>query len=280
MPIVPADIRMPRVKRAPVIAHIPHASTVIPEGVRRTIVLDDDALAREVAHLTDWRTDELFDWVRSYGGALYVNRLSRLVLDPERFRDRDPAEAVGQGVVYTRTSSGAPLAEITPEERALRIAELYDPYHEGLTDVVGATLEDFGMALILDCHTFPTTPVPTERPHEGDRPEICIGTDDFHTPPVLADSLEYAFRAEGFTVARNSPFTGTLVPLEYLNADRRVMSVMIEVRRDLYCDEATGEPNERFALTRALLENCVVWAVDKAIQERVAEGRGSISATL
>jgi hypothetical protein len=58
------------------------------------------------------------------------------------------------------------------------------------------------------------------------------------------------------------------------------MSVMIEVRRDLYCDEATGEPNERFALTRALLENCVVWAVDKAIQERVAEGRGSISATL
>ncbi|MHB1018104.1 MAG: N-formylglutamate amidohydrolase [Coriobacteriia bacterium] len=254
---MPAVIRLPRVTRAPVIAHVPHASTVIGERPRGLIVLDDHALTAELARVTDWHVDELFDWVRSYGGSLFVNQLSRLVFDPERFRDGDPAEAVGQGVVYTRTSAGAPLAEITAEERAARIRDLYDPYHEGLTALVSSTLARFGVALILDCHSFPVEPLPTELHAEGSRPDICIGTDTFHTPQALADALKQAFRAEGLMVHRDSPFAGTLVPLEFLGKDPRVMSVMIEVRRDLYCDEATGERNEGFGRTQAVLEPCV-----------------------
>ena len=38
-------------------------------------------------------------------------------------------------------------------------------------------------------------------------------------------------------------FIGTYVPLEQYGTDQRVHSVMIEIRRDLYMDEATGEPN-------------------------------------
>jgi predicted N-formylglutamate amidohydrolase len=38
-------------------------------------------------------------------------------------------------------------------------------------------------------------------------------------------------------------FIGTYVPLEQFGTDQRVHSVMIEIRRDLYMDEATGEPN-------------------------------------
>ena len=58
--------------------------------------------------LTDWHTDDLFGWLGDQGAARFVNRLSRFVVDPERFTDPDlePTEAIGQGVVYTRTSDG------------------------------------------------------------------------------------------------------------------------------------------------------------------------------
>ena len=38
-------------------------------------------------------------------------------------------------------------------------------------------------------------------------------------------------------------FIGAYVPLEQYGTDQRVHSVMIEISRDLYMDEATGEPN-------------------------------------
>ena len=52
---------MPRIVRpaqraAPVIAHVPHASTAIPPEVRAEIVLTDEELADELLRLTDWST--------------------------------------------------------------------------------------------------------------------------------------------------------------------------------------------------------------------------------
>ena len=68
-------------------------------------------------------------------------------------------------------------------------------------------------------------------------------------------------------VSRDTPFSGTLVPLDYYHADARVRSVMIEIRRGLYCDEDTGEPNGRFDETRAMVERAVTYAVTVGIAE-------------
>ncbi len=89
------------------------------------------------------------------------------------------------------------------------------------------------------------------------RPDICIGTDPFHTPAEMAEALERAFTAEGLVVSRDTPFSGTMVPLEYYRRDARVKSVMIEVRRGLYCDEETGEPNGEFERVRGMVERAV-----------------------
>ena len=59
----------------------------------------------------------------------------------------------------------------------------------------------------------------------------------------------------GFRVGMNRPFAGALVPNAYYGRDQRVQSVMIEVRRDLYMNERTGEPSPHFAgMQRALAE--------------------------
>jgi N-formylglutamate amidohydrolase len=209
--------------------------------------------------LTDWHTDELFDWLRDHGAHIFSNRLSRLVFDPERFADdaQEPMAKVGQGVVYTKTTTGQPLRELAEDDRARRLAELFEPYHAALSGLVGSQLERFGRCTLIDCHSFATVPLPSEADQSAQRPDICIGTDAFHTPAALTSSLEEAFRAEGWRVSRDTPFSGCLVPLAYHRLDRRVASVMIEVRRGLYCDEATGERLPTFAAVHAALRRAI-----------------------
>lgn len=71
---------------------------------------------------------------------------------------------------------------------------------------------------------------------DKNRPDICIGTDRYHTSEKLQECLSAAFKALGYDVAIDSPFTGTIVPLNHYYKDQRVESVMIEVNRSLYDD--------------------------------------------
>ena len=115
-----------------------------------------------------------------------------------------------------------------------------------------------GRCTLLDCHSFPTVPLPSELDQAPDRPDICIGRDPLHTPDELAEPLADAFRAEGLSVAVDRPFAGTMVPGAFFGRDTRLRSVMIEVRRGLYMDEATGDRSPDYAAIRALLERAVV----------------------
>lgn len=261
---MPFRIVPPVGPRAPIVAHVPHASTTVPDEYRRQILLDDAALAQELLRMTDWHTDRLFAGVRKLGATQFVNELSRLVVDPEQFADdaHEPGAAAGQGAVYTRTSDRAELRRLSESEREALIDRVYLPYHQALTELVSGVLDEFGRCLILDCHSFGSVPLPSEADQRPDRPEICIGTDAFHTPAALSDAFVSAFRGEGFSVEKDRPFTGALVPLRWYATDPRVSAVMVEVRRDVYCDEATGEPLSQFDEVRAAVSRAISTAID------------------
>jgi N-formylglutamate amidohydrolase len=232
----------PTVTARPIVGHVPHASLHIPPGERRGILLDDDALAAELLRLTDLHADRMFAWIRDLGGTLFVNRVSRLVVDPERFPDdaREPMARVGQGAVYTRTADGERIRSADLGERARLMASWYEPYHAALEELVATTLDAFGACLVLDAHSFATVPLPSEPDQDPDRPDVCIGTDPFHTPRALVAGLAASLVDEGFRVAVDRPFSGTLVPPRWYGTDRRVTSIMLEVRRGTYADESTG----------------------------------------
>jgi N-formylglutamate deformylase len=61
------------------------------------------------------------------------------------------------------------------------------------------------------------------------------------------------FSADGLSVAINRPFSGALVPMHYFQNDRRVISVMVEVNRRLYLDEATGKMGSNFSHIQGVL---------------------------
>src|SRR5665811_2008707 len=93
---------------SPYVIHVPHSSTRIPDDVRAQLLLDDDELAEELRLMTDARTDELAALAARQVAPrlwLFVNHLSRLVVDPERLPDaHEEMYDVGMGAVYTRTS--------------------------------------------------------------------------------------------------------------------------------------------------------------------------------
>jgi len=206
-----------------VIVHVPHAGIEIPPKYRESIVLNDEELQAELVYLTDAFCDELYglDQVK-----LIKVPISRLVCDVERFRDdkNEPFAAEGRGLMYTHTHDGRLLRNFDNELRNDILKEYYDPHHKMLTEAVDAALESYGKCLIIDGHSF----------YDEGFPDFCIGTDDFHTPPSLADALRKEVEASGFTCAFNTPYSGTITPMKHYGKDKRVTSVMIETNRRLY----------------------------------------------
>jgi len=230
---------------APIVVHVPHSATTLPAAVRRQLLLDDEDLAEELRRMTDHRTDQLARDVGQHGATRMINRWSRLAVDPERFLDPadEEMEAVGMGAVYTRTSDQRPLRELRPQHRDDLLARHFIPYHAALEDLVDRRLAVHGRCVILDLHSYPCTPLPYELHGDDPRPEVDIGTDPRHTPGWLHDVVVQSVTDAGLEHACNSPFAGTFVPTHHLG-DPRVSSVMLEIRRDTYLDEATARPHQ------------------------------------
>ncbi|WP_329342136.1 N-formylglutamate amidohydrolase [Streptomyces sp. NBC_00663] len=237
--VVPSFELVPGAAESPVILHVPHSAREIPAEVRADIVLDDSALERELDHIVDAHTAELAERAAGLSAVTpwrFVNRLSRLVVDPERFPDeREEMLAVGMGAVYTRTTHRKVLRPADTDPEPL-LARYFRPYAQAMAEAVAGRLAAVGRAVIVDVHSYPSEALPYELHGEGPRPPVCLGTDSFHTPPELLAAARDAFGETGV----DSPFGGTYVPLEFYGRDARVSALMVEIRRDTYMKEPGG----------------------------------------
>jgi N-formylglutamate amidohydrolase len=238
--VVPGD------PTSPYIVHVPHSSIRIPDDVRPQLLLDDDALAEELRLMTDARTDELALLAAGQVSPrpwLFVNRLSRLVVDPERLpNEHEELYAVGMGAVYSRTSGGVVLRD--PDEAAERslLTRFMTPYGDALADLVDERLSATGRAVLVDLHSYPVRALPYERHQDARRPPVCVGVDVDHTPAALVERVSRACSVIGQVVV-NEPFAGSYIPLRHFGRDNRVASVMVELRRDTYLsDDGSLDP--------------------------------------
>jgi N-formylglutamate deformylase len=231
---------------SPIILHVPHSSTHIPLKIVQNLDLTQDFLAFELLQMTDSYTDTVARIAVEEAKScpwIFQNCLSRLVVDPERFPDeREDMESVGMGAVYSKTHDQNILRSVSSSEKEDLLTEYFYPYAEHFSQLVSERLEACGFALIIDVHSYPSKVLPYELNGEDARPPICLGIDDFHTSNLILESASVIFSKFG-DVGVNSPFSGTYVPLDYFRIDKRVQSIMIEIRRDLYMDEMTGVPN-------------------------------------
>ena len=244
-----------------IILHIPHASKDIPEIIRDQFVLSNEDLKNELLLMTDAYTDDLFV-SKNKNHKTVIFPISRLVVDPERFVDdqMEPMSEKGMGVIYTLTSNGENLRRsITNQKRKILIDTYYHPHHEKLNKAVENHLKKYEKTLIIDCHSFPSIPLPYEFIQSKNRPDICIGIDDFHTPENLAQRCVQLFEERGYSIKINEPFNGSIVPGDYYQKNKNVHSIMIEVNRGLYMDGKTGVKNSGYGKVKSDLGWVLDW---------------------
>ena len=112
----------------------------------------------------------------------------------------------------------------------------YRPYHTALRRLVDQTVRQFGVCILLDCHSMPSV--------GGDAPETRVPVDfvlgDCHgktCAPVVVDVAERSLTALGFATARNTPYAGGYTTRHYGRPEDRVHALQIEINRSLYMDE-------------------------------------------
>jgi N-formylglutamate amidohydrolase len=240
-----------------VILHVPHSSRFIPNHVLTDLLISGEQLEKELDEITDTLTDEVAvkavekldqNLPRPW---LFINRVSRFVIDPERFPDeREVMNQVGMGAVYIKTASGAQLRKSDFDNTAL-LEMYFHPYSRALADLVADSLARTDQAVIIDVHSYRANQHTNAVNHGQRRPEMCIGTDSFHTPQWLTEIFYEIFGSIG-ECFENEPYAGTYVPLDFYQSDTRVSSIMMETRADTFLDVNLKPHNGFEVITNAL----------------------------
>ena len=256
----PFVIEEPTRHTAPFVFNAPHAGAVYPGSFLAASRLDALTLRRS----EDAFVDALFAGVTGLGAPLMRARFPRAYLDlnrepyeldPRMFDGRLPAfantrsmrVAGGLGTVPRIVADGQEIyrGRLPVDEALRRIEGLYKPYHRALRGLLQRTGQAFGHAVLIDCHSMPSTSLNRDDVPKAD---IVLG-DRYGTSctSLLTNSVEAALRARGYTVVRNKPYAGGFITEHYGEPAAGRQALQIEINRALYMDERTLDRRAGFA---------------------------------
>jgi N-formylglutamate deformylase len=276
----PFEVLEPAELRGAVAFNSPHSGNVYPRAFLAAARLDLATLRRS----EDCFVDELLAGVVARGHPLMFAHFPRCFvdvnrepyeLDPRMFDGRLPSfantrsmrVAGGLGTVARVVGDAQEIYDqrIPVDEALRRIEALYKPYHRALRRLVSRIHREFGTAVLVDCHSMPSTAGPKD---ERPRADIVIG-DRYGTSCVgaVTDTIEARLRARGYTVSRNKPYAGGFITEHYGNPAAGLHSVQLEINRGLYMDERRFERSKAFATVARDLEDVAEQLVEIALDE-------------
>ena len=258
------EVLWPDSRATPLVFNSPHSGSYYPESFLAESRLDHKAIRRS----EDALVDELFIGALDAGAPLLrvnfprawldVNR-EPYELDPQMFCGRLPPYA---NVSSMRVAGGlGTIARIVSEaeeiygqpidvDRALlRIERFYKPYHALLESLLTETTETFGVAVLVDCHSMPST---VRGASSRGRPDIILG--DRYGTSCCRELTEFASRflsGLGYAVSRNKPYAGGFITENYGQPQLGCHALQVEVNRALYMNERSLEANEGFERLQA-----------------------------
>jgi len=220
------------------------------------VVVDRKTLEVELLKLTDWYTDDLFGTDED---VVVKAEFSRIFCDPERFIDdaQEIMSQYGMGVLYEKNDVGEIIRNVTPELREKIVTEYYWNHHRKLSAAVNEELLHFGKALIIDCHSYPSTPFVRDLDQNPIRPDFNIGTDSYHTPKALIDLAVSFFESAGYTLGLDWPYKGSIVPMDHFHKNKNVQSIMLEINRALYLNEPTNEKSASYSKVKEITQQFI-----------------------
>jgi N-formylglutamate deformylase len=276
----PFEILEPAEWRSPVIFNSPHSGSVYPREFLSASRLDIATLRRS----EDSFVDELILGVVGRGHPLMRAHFPRCYvdvnrepyeLDPRMFDGRLPSfantrsmrVAGGLGTVARVVGDSQEIygQRIPVDDAIRRIEGLYKPYHRALRRLFTRVHRDFGTAVLIDCHSMPSTAgAKDERP----RADIVLG-DRYGTScvAVVAETIDETLRGLGYAVSRNKPYAGGFITEHYGNPAVGLHAIQLEINRALYMDERRFERSAAFPSLAADLEKLADCLADIPTQE-------------
>ncbi|MBM3528399.1 MAG: N-formylglutamate amidohydrolase [Alphaproteobacteria bacterium] len=276
----PFEIIEPKHWRGPVLFNSPHSGNVYPHAFLKSSRLDLAALRRS----EDCFVDELalgvvtrgYPLMRAHFPRCYVDvNREPYELDPRMFEGRLPSfantrsmrVAGGLGTVARVVGDAQEIYDqrISVDDALRRIETLYKPYHRALRRLFGRVHREFGAAMLIDCHSMPSSTGPKD---ERPRADVVLG-DRYGTSCVAAvsETIEATLRGLGYAVSRNKPYAGGFITEHYGNPSAGLHTIQIEFNRGLYMDERQFERSAGFARLAADLETLAVRLAEIPLEE-------------
>jgi N-formylglutamate amidohydrolase len=273
----------PEAPLSPVVLSVPHAGRSYAPAL-----LSASRLPRETLETLEDRLVDRLVWRAVAGGAralvalrpraeIDLNRDEREIdaamiapPPPSRSVMQSPKTRGGLGLVPSRiTGAGAIWLERLPgKELARRITEVHRPYHATLSDMLEQAKAQFGIAILLDCHSMPPRAAP------GADAGVVLG--DRHgtsiSPELLLAAAEAA-RDCGFEVARNEPYAGGYITQRHGRPGEGTHALQLEIDRSAYLDPALRAPGPGFDKVARMIA-----AVSSALAGRALEPPQAIAA--
>jgi N-formylglutamate amidohydrolase len=248
----------------------PHSGRDYPPAFLRQAELN----ASQIRSSEDAFVDLLFENVPDHGAPLLTATAPRAFLDLNRGPDEldsaliqgvrrtahNPRIASGLGVIPRVVANGRQIyrGKLSLAQAHDRIAQYWRPYHDQLQTLLDESMNVFGEAILIDCHSMPHEALENVGPPGAARPHIVLG-DRFGSAvasPVV-ERVEAAFATAGLRVARNMPFAGAFITQHYGRPSRHQHAIQVEIDRALYMDERTLEPNANFTAFKTLLNGVI-----------------------
>jgi N-formylglutamate amidohydrolase len=244
---VPFEIVEPTALSTPLIFNSPHSGRLYPRRFLLGSRLDPLTLRRS----EDAFVDELFAPSVEIGAPLMRANFPRAFLDlnrepfeldPQMFDGRLPGfvntrslrVAGGLGTIPRVVGEAQEIykSRLPVDEAMARIAALYKPYHQALLNLIDRAVGVFGLAVLLDCHSMPSTMA------DGAATDFVIG-DRYgaSAAPWIVETMEEGLRRAGYSVRRNKPYAGGFITEHYGAPALARHVVQIEINRALYMDE-------------------------------------------
>ncbi len=247
-------VARPAVQSAPFVWCSPHSGRVYPKAFIDSVRLEPLALRKS----EDCYVDELVGAIPQLGAPLLTAEFPRAYLDvnrepyeldPELFAEPLPdfantlsARVVGGlGTIARIVADGEEIYRRPLKLAAAleRVELLYKPFHAALADLLDQTHRAFGYAILIDCHSMPSS-LMTQ--NSGARPDFVLG-DRFGSSchPRLSAFAKDTLTRLGYETQMNRPYAGGFITEHYGRPARGIHALQIEVNRGLYLHEAKME---------------------------------------
>jgi N-formylglutamate amidohydrolase len=280
----PLELTSPARQASPLILASPHSGRIYPEEFVKQSCLAEIVLRQS----EDCFIDHLVAGGPKLGAPLLSALFPRVFVDPNRepaeldqdmFAERlalpvnttSPRVLAGLGVIPRLAANEQEIyaAKLPLREAERRLDLFYRPYHRALGDLVAATKREFGLCVLLDCHSMPSAGAWMDGLHSRQRIDVdyvlgdCFGA---ACAERMTAAAEASLSERGAKVRRNNPYSGGYVAQAYGRPAQGVHVLQLEINRALYMNETTLEPTQGFAAVQDVLKILIERLSSAALQ--------------